>query len=297
MVTKAQKKFHKKGLKDNVKKRKDSNKLRGRIRATKEAQEEKRVKRAEQQEEEDRNGPPPDKNGSKFAEMSVDDFFQGGFNIPEALQTKAEKKRGTVPQPSPQTGKRKRTPVVEADQDSDSDASQPSQAEPMDEVSEDEIDSASDSEDDPEAHQAQLKALAEKDPEFYKYLKENDAELLDFDDSKFSELKELNGEAPKKKRKTEDVSDEEEAGDASELTMAQLSRWEDALIKQHSLRAAREVVIAFRAASHLNEEGQTFKYTVSNSEVYNKVLNLSLRHVPEVLEHHLPVKTNKSGKV
>ena len=32
-----------------------------------------------------------------------------------------------------------------------------------------------------EQHMADLKALAEKDPEFFKYLQENDAELLDFD--------------------------------------------------------------------------------------------------------------------
>ena len=64
MVTKAQKKFGKKGLKDNVKKRKDSNKLRGKIRVAKEAQEEKRARKVEQQEEEERNGPAPDQNGS-----------------------------------------------------------------------------------------------------------------------------------------------------------------------------------------------------------------------------------------
>jgi nucleolar complex protein 2 len=32
-----------------------------------------------------------------------------------------------------------------------------------------------------EQHMADLKALAEKDPDFFKYLQENDAELLDFD--------------------------------------------------------------------------------------------------------------------
>jgi nucleolar complex protein 2 len=59
----------------------------------------------------------------------------------------------------------------------------------------------SDEELDDAQHVADLKALAEKDPEFFKYLQENDAELLDFDGE--------GGEA-------EEESDEEEMSEDSD---------------------------------------------------------------------------------
>ena len=73
--------------------------------------------------------------------------------------------------------------------------------------------------DEGEAHLIELSKLAEKDPEFYKYLQENDQELLDF------KLGENGAE--------EDGEDDEEAMEEDEtpvLTKEILRHWQKALL-------------------------------------------------------------------
>ncbi|KAI5308014.1 Nucleolar Complex 2 protein [Ascosphaera atra] len=69
---------------------------------------------------------------------------------------------------------------------------------------------------------------------------------------------------------------------------------------QHSLRATRQAVLAFRSAAYIDEaETQTAsnKYTISDPNVYHQVLVTAMELVPKVLQHHLPAKTSASGKV
>ncbi|KAI9872166.1 MAG: Nucleolar Complex 2 protein, partial [Pleopsidium flavum] len=165
-------------------------------------------------------------------------------------------------------------------------------------------------EDDLDTHKGDLDALAEKDPEFYKFLKENDAELLEFaEDGDLAEVDQLSaGEEeeppkPKKRKKSKKAKgeQEEEVGkedDETEVTMATVKKWKGAMTEQHSLRAMRQVVLAFRAAAHVNEDdGKEYKYTISSPEVYHELLVLTFKHVPDVLNHHLPVKETSAGKV
>ena len=70
------------------------------------------------------------------------------------------------------------------------------------------------------------------------------------------------------------------------------------MTEQHSLRAMRQVVLAFRAAAHVNEDdGKEYKYTISSPDVYHDLLVSALKNIPEVLNHHLPVKETAAGKV
>ncbi len=73
--------------------------------------------------------------------------------------------------------------------------------------------------DDGQTHLLELSKLAEKDPEFYKYLQENDRELLEFD---------LNGED-----EDDDMSDGDgiEAEKTPVLTLQDLRTWSKALLK------------------------------------------------------------------
>ena len=228
----------------------------------------------------------------ELSKMSVDEFFYGGFDMPEKASKKSKSEEILN-----KTGKRKRNV--------DDDGSDPE----MSNGSVNEIDfeannseSGSALEDDLEMHKEDLDALADKDPEFYKYLKENDAELLEFDDEKdFAEVEESSEEAPKKTRRKNTVVEEEEDDQAREdleVTPAMVNKWKTAMAEQYSLRAMRQVVLAFRAAAYINsDDGKTHKYAITNAEVYHDLLVTALEHVPAVLTHHLPPKELPSGKV
>lgn len=299
---KATKKFEKKHLKDVLDKRKAGAKLKQKL----QIREKQKAKRAQDSEfikgsKEGQDAAasakkPAGAKAKKVTEMSVDDFFQGGFEDIIDKQGKAGK-----------LGKRKRS-VAKAEQhdaseESDSDGSM---GQPV----------ASDSDDDDEDDEAAgpgmskeaMKGLAEKDPEFYKFLKENDPEALDFDENAdLAEVDELSAgeeesdeEAPKKKRKKSSKADEEPA-QSNELTRSTVASWRKAMAETKSLRATRQVVLAFRCAAHLNEadeEGQADqRWAINSPEVFNDILLLALKEVPLVMNHHLPVKESAAGKV
>lgn len=274
--TKATKKFERNHLKDTLKRRKESQKI-------KQKQQVKAKQKARKAEE---NRPADDvADGDKpaqsskasardnaLASMSVDDFFQGGFDILQDSKKTSKKSSALQKEVAPKIGKRKRTePKVAGD---DTSAGEPVEENPVVDGSA----SEAESEDGIDDHKEQLDALAKKDPEFYKYLQENDAELLDFaEDADLAEIDALSGseeeEAPKKKRKkdqksrkAEAESDEDEAAD-NEVTKAMVKKWQTAMASQHSLRSMREAVLAFRTAAHINEEdGKEYKYSISNPD-------------------------------
>lgn len=87
--------------------------------------------------------------------------------------------------------------------------------------------SVDDLEDENEAasHKMELKKLAEQDPEFFKYLQENDKELLDFDMDDDDDEEGIDVE--------EDVMDDdgEEESKAPVLTKEILRRWQKAILE------------------------------------------------------------------
>ncbi|KAK9788392.1 putative Noc2p family-domain-containing protein [Seiridium cardinale] len=298
---KATKKFEQKHLKGVLEQRKSSAKI-------KQRQQDKAKKQARHAKDAEFLKGPADgeeaqkaKSKSKTAnvgEMSVDDFFGGGFEI---LDKAAPGKKT-----SKKLGKRKRDAPAGGDGDSASEMS-----------SEDEQQAPSDSDDSGDEDEdvdigmskEAMDALAKDDPEFYKFLQENDPEALEFDNADLAEVDDLSAseeEQPKKKRKKEPkISEEDPDGDfvedSNELTQAMVAKWKAALLGNHSLRAARQVVLAFRSAAHLNEtdeEGRTAqRYTISSPEAFHDILVVALKQIPEVLEHHVPIKETASGKV
>ncbi|KAI2790990.1 hypothetical protein POX_c03844 [Penicillium oxalicum] len=251
-------------------------------------------------EEEDQPDPEEAKKENAFAEMNVDDFFAGGFDIADSTDGKKKKSGKDV---TPKIGKRKRA----ATQEKEADASEESAASDNDDN--DDEDNSSDA-NDFDAHKDQLAALKEKDPEFYKYLQQNDSELLDFgaqgDLSEVDELSEgepAEEEGPAKKKKKKSKKDEEDQEDEPEatqntLTIPMVKKWQSLMEEQHSIRAMRQTVLAFRAAASVNDaEAPEQKYTISDPNVYHQVLVTALNVVPKVLGHHLPVKESASGKI
>jgi nucleolar complex protein 2 len=292
---KSTRKFEKNHLKDTIERRKEGAKIKQRqqIKAKRQARNAKDAEFEGGKDGDDETKKKAPAKEDPFGKMNVDDFFQGGFEIPEKPAKKSKSK--TVPE---KLGKRKRS---EPEDDDSSEASF------------EEAPVLSDSEDDNEEveetsmSKGAMAALAEKDPEFYKYLKENDPETLDFDeDANFAEvdgLSESDAEQPKKKKKKSKKSEQEEesddeTGDLAEVTRAMVTKWTKAMTEQHSLRAIRQVVLAFRAAAHVNEDdGKDYKYSISSPDVYHELLLTTLKNVPEVLNYHIPVKESAVGKV
>ncbi|KAJ5259257.1 Ribosome assembly protein Noc2 [Penicillium angulare] len=288
---KATKKFEKRRLPAVLENRKSFAKVKQRHHLN-DKRKEKNARRAadEEENEDDEENEQSDKKKANFADMNVDDFFAGGFDITDAGN---DKKKASKKDVTPKIGKRKRS----ADQAKDEEASD---------------DGSGASDDDGNAfdeHNAQLESLKEKDPEFYKYLKENDSELLDFgDQGDLSEIDDLSeSEAPKedeepaKKKKKKSKKDQEEGEEKvidNTLTIAMVKRWQTLMEEQQSVRAMRQVVLAFRAAANVNEpEAPEQKYTISDPNVYHQVLVTALNTVPKTLAHHLPVKETAGGKI
>lgn len=257
-VSKATKKFEKNKLAGVLKKRKDVAKIKQRKQMDLKRKQRKVLDNTPADGVENDASKNAKSNGAKddgFGEMSMDQFFQGGFQVPEM------KKKST----KPKIGKRKRTPVEE----NASDGSDVDMAETTADVEEEGSDS--DSGDDMEAHKKQLAGLAEKDPEFYKHLKDHDPELLDFEDADLDALELSASEdekTPRKKRKSDKKEAEAEpTGTGNEVTKKLIQKWKHAMQDKSSLRATREVVLAFRSAAHLDDETKEgYKYSISDSD-------------------------------
>ena len=287
--TKATKKFEKKHLKDTLERRKGLKKI-------KQKQQLKSKKKAFRAEE---NGNANGEDGSKpsfkqddrkaFQDMTVDDFFQGGFDIPQ-LPKKRKSKTLT-------NGKRKRHAEEEDAEEPVSDGSIEKEHVQADN------DSDASSEQDMDDFKQQLEELAEKDPEFHRLLQTDEPEVFeDLDNLQLSEDDdETEPKRKKQKRATDNDSDEEmEAFSSNELTVATVKKWRAALLDQHSLRASKEVVIAFRAATRASSsdpEEKDSKYSISDPDVYHQLLTTALDLIPKVFQHHIPVSETKSGKV
>lgn len=179
--------------------------------------------------------------------------------------------------------------------------------------------------DEGQAHLLELSKLAEKDPEFYKYLEENDRELLDFDPDTMANAQEEDA-------MDEDVGEEEE--ETPTLTKEHLRQWQKALLEVCLSSSAESRMLTLKncLASFAESTSETLncisscrtherrrsgccmahfefgRYATLNSLllrprrliesiVYNKLLTTTLRYTPVVLEHHIPYKTLANGKL
>ncbi|TDZ20591.1 Nucleolar complex protein 2 [Colletotrichum orbiculare MAFF 240422] len=303
---KATKKFEKKHLKGVLDKRKETAKIKQRhqVKAKKQS---KRGRDEEYYKDGDAAAKPKPAGKQKDANvsaMSVDDFFQGGF---EDIIDKGGKKA------SKKLGKRKRDAPAGDDEDSDegSDSSGSVEDQPVASDSEDDEPIDDDEAEDLGMSKEAMDKLAENDPEFYKFLKENDPEALDFDENAdLAEVDELSAgsdqsedEQPKKKRKTKKQKQavEEAVAADNELTREMVAKWRVLVEEKQSLRAARQVVLAFRCAAHLNEDDaddeKTQRYSINSPEVFHDILIVALKQIPIVIAHHLPIKESASGKI
>ncbi|KAJ3216924.1 Nucleolar Complex 2 protein [Dinochytrium kinnereticum] len=163
-------------------------------------------------------------------------------------------------------------------------------------------------------HKRQLEEVMKKDPVFYEFLKDNDPNLLDFeDDGEAGEAggdseddldKIMKGDSDDEEEEPhmdqEEAEEEEEDSSRELVTKEMIAGWRKLLINSKSLKTARKVVLALRAAiaggeSQL-EENEVLVYRIEEKSIYNQILISALKDVIPVLNHHLPQKLAK-GKI
>lgn len=150
-----------------------------------------------------------------------------------------------------------------------------------------------------------LEGLKETDPEFYKYLKQNDEGLLDFEVSDLSENEddgsdsgiEEGDEYPEEVDEDYEEEEEEEGRDLIEVTSSNIAEWKSQLTEGRSLSALKDVIQALQDAidSSSSKENTKARYAVTDPDVFNELLNLSLLQLPEAIQHHIPLSETATG--
>uniref|UniRef100_A0A8C6UCM7 NOC2-like nucleolar associated transcriptional repressor n=1 Tax=Neogobius melanostomus TaxID=47308 RepID=A0A8C6UCM7_9GOBI len=160
-------------------------------------------------------------------------------------------------------------------------------------------------------HKDQLTRLQSKDPEFYKFLQDNDQTLLNFEDSDSSE-----DEDEKKYHKLPSQLEEASSGDedddndqkgskkskkedeAIKVTDKMVNEWKAAIKKEPSQRLFREVTQAFKAAvaTTKGEGAGQCRYKVADSSVFNALVLFCIKDIHPALQKMLNLKPNQDQK-
>ncbi|NXY26151.1 NOC2L protein, partial [Atrichornis clamosus] len=144
-------------------------------------------------------------------------------------------------------------------------------------------------------HKDQLSRLKDRDPEFYKFLEENDRTLLDFDASDSSEEEEALHRPPET---LEEASDEDEDEEEEEqkvkrkrvsfinVSLKMVEEWKKAAQRNLTPKLFHEITQAYKAAvatTRGDSGGDPSKFQVTDTAVFNALVSFCVRD----LFHHL----------
>lgn len=157
--------------------------------------------------------------------------------------------------------------------------------------------------------------LSENDPEFHKYLQDNEQALLEFgdeddyeygrggddddeDEEESSEEEEEESPQKKKTKKGEkkEVAPVEEDSPYIVLTPKLLLQYEQSAFRSHGIKGLKRIVSAYKTACHMSDanaedEGHQDKgrkvYHIEDSAVFDRLMASALRHCHEEFRYHL----------
>ncbi|KAJ8360770.1 hypothetical protein SKAU_G00172950 [Synaphobranchus kaupii] len=161
-------------------------------------------------------------------------------------------------------------------------------------------------------HKDQLSRLKSKDPEFYKFLEENDRSLLNFDDTDSSEDEE-ESKYHTLPSQLEEASSDEEAEDDEKATVKKPKKasaevikvtekmvegWRAAIKEELTLKLFRDITQAFKAAvaTTKGDGGDPCRYKVEDSSVFNSLVLFCIRDMFLALQRMLNLKPQKGQK-
>ncbi|CAI4036500.1 hypothetical protein SMKI_15G3470 [Saccharomyces mikatae IFO 1815] len=156
------------------------------------------------------------------------------------------------------------------------------------------VDSSSEEEEDMGQSMAKL---AEKDPEFYKYLEENDKDLLDFGGS--NPLDEIDDEEDEDAKGNEKVAEKSEIEpEKIALSLKLVRKWKKQLHDSPNLKLLRNIISAFKVAVNLNKEEniEDYKYAITDEKAFHELMFMVLKDVPQVIQKLVPYKIVKGSR-
>ncbi|SMN19564.1 similar to Saccharomyces cerevisiae YOR206W NOC2 Protein that forms a nucleolar complex with Mak21p that binds to 90S and 66S pre-ribosomes [Maudiozyma saulgeensis] len=138
-----------------------------------------------------------------------------------------------------------------------------------------------------------MATLSKNDPEFFKYLQDNDKGLLDFggsnpldaisDDENDKETEKVTGDQPVQK---------------IELTVILVRKWKKDLREKPTLKLLRNVAVAFKGAVNMNndEHLEEYKYTISEEKAFQELMFVALKDLPTAVQKMVPYKIIKDSR-
>ena len=214
--------------------------------------------------------------------------------------------------------------VVDGDDDEDDEESKVDNDMNDDDVMDDDSSSEDESEADEGSDEEDIKAaeermtkemskLAESDPDFHKYLEENESSLLDFRDDidvdnnadGDSEDDEMETESIEDDRRSNKDQDDENLDSIVQIDAKVLSTYERSAFDSHGIKGLKRMILAYRSTCHLSDsdedkdaaggrKGQKV-YKIESPIVANRLMVVCLTRCHEEFRHHLLGKGASSG--